>query len=63
MQTAIKQDSGTILTLNYLNAIEARLSVTWESENVPICLPDQFDATNLKSLKVELDDILKCMLK
>ena len=59
MKSATKQDSATTLTLHYLNAIETRLGISWEAQNRPICLPDRFDAAALKSLKAELDDMLK----
>jgi hypothetical protein len=59
MKSATIHDSPTILTLDYFSAIERRLGISWEAQNRPICIPDRFDATALKSLKAELDDILK----
>jgi hypothetical protein len=59
MGLAIIQDCATVLTLNYLSAVESRLCITWAAPNQPICLPDQFDDGALKSLKTDLDDMLK----
>ncbi len=59
MPPTLKQDSATILSLNYLSAIESRLGISWGVNNQPICLPDHLDAAALKGLKADLDDILK----
>jgi len=59
MESATIQDSATILTLNYLSAIESRLGITWEAPNRPVCLPDQFNSAGLTSLRTDLDGMLK----
>ena len=59
MTSNVNQDSATILSLNYLAAIESRLGITWEANDTPVCVPDGFDASATKNLKAELDGILK----
>ena len=51
-------DKATLLTLQYLVAIENNLKITWNDQGQPICITDWFDKESIQLLRKELDGLL-----
>lgn len=51
-------DKATTLSLNYLQAIENRLNITWNAQSQPVCVIDRIDDASIDSLRDELGDLL-----
>ena len=51
-------DAATQLSLDYLRAIESRLSIFWNEKAEPICIHERVSSQSLYRLRYELHDLL-----
>jgi hypothetical protein len=54
----IDKDDAQKLSLDYLDALENRLTIEWADSRHPICTPHRVADSSLHSLRAELDDLL-----
>ncbi len=51
-------DAATSLSLDYLAAIEHRLSISWDKYDQPVFLPDRVDPQHVYALRYDLNDLM-----